>query len=277
MKIYIMTDLEGVSGVRGGKDAIGNKITNNDEACRLLTEEVNAVIDGLLSAGAKEIDVMDGHGGSNSISIEHLRAPARLINVGPGLTPVTYGMNASFDAVIQLGAHAMMGIGDGFLNHTYNSHSIVNMKLNGELIGEIGMYSLISAYFSVPTVLVSGDRAACMEANEFLGNVETVETKIGMNRYSVINKNPADVRAELKDKSAKAIKELKKYKVKTLRGPYVVKIEFMCPNMADEAEKIGARRIGHNTIEIKSSNLIDLWSMRNGWATGVHNKLFNIK
>lgn len=277
MRAYIMTDLEGVSGVRGGRDSVGNKINNNDEACRLLTGEVNAVIDGLLAAGVNEIDVMDGHGGSNSILIEQLRSPARLINVGAGLIPVTFGVDASFDLAIQLGTHAMMGVGDGFLNHTYNSHAIVNMMLNGEFIGEIGMYSLIPAYFSVPTVLVSGDRAACMEAQEFLDNVETVETKIGINRYSVINKNPEIVRAELSAKTMKAVKSLKKYKVKKVRGPYTLKLELMCPNMADDFEKIGAMRISHNTVEFRSGNLIDLWAMRNGWASGVHNKMFNIK
>jgi D-aminopeptidase len=104
-----------------------------------------------------------------------------------------------------------------------------------------------------------------------------VETKIGINRYSVINKNPVEVRSELKAKTAKAIKNLNKYKLKKFRGPYVLKIELMCPNMADEFEKIGAARINHNTIELKSNHLIDLWAMRNGWASGVHNKMFNIK
>jgi len=66
MKIFIVTDIEGISGINGRKaDEVGNKIINTDVACRLLTQEVNAVAEGLIEAGADEIHVWDGHGGSS--------------------------------------------------------------------------------------------------------------------------------------------------------------------------------------------------------------------
>jgi len=65
----MMTDLEGVSGVKGRSDDIGNKIINMEQACRLLPGEVNATVEGLTDAGAEEIVVVDGHGGSNCINI----------------------------------------------------------------------------------------------------------------------------------------------------------------------------------------------------------------
>lgn len=276
MKVYIMTDLEGVSGVNGGNDTLGNKIKNTDAACRLLTEEVNAAVDGLVAGGAEQVVVFDGHGGSSSILIEHLHPGAELINAGSGLVPVSSGLDASFDAAFHIGTHSMMGVGDGFLNHTFNSHAVVNMFLNGKPIGEIGIEALIAAYFSVPTILVSGDRAACREAIDFLGKVETVETKIGVNRYCAINSNPEKVRVELKIKSQKALKKLKTFKSKTPKGPFELKIELMCPNMADEYEKKGAVRINHNTILLQSSDFLDLWAQRNGWVSGAHNRKFNI-
>jgi len=270
-----MTDLEGISGVKGTSDSVGNKIVNDDEACRLLTEEVNAVIDGLSAGGTTEIIVMDGHGSSNSILIEHLRSPAKLINVGPGLTPVSYGMDSSFDAAIQIGQHAMMGTRDGFMNHTFNSHAVVNMRLNGELIGEIGIYALMAAYFSVPTILVSGDQAACREAKAFFGDIETVETKYSLNRYSAINRNPVEVRNELKNKAENVLRNLKKFKVKKLEAPFVMNLELMCPNMADMYQRqVGAKRINSTTIELKSDDFIDLWAQRNYWAPGAHKKCF---
>lgn len=277
MKVYIMTDLEGVSGVNGRRDdaGIGNKIINEIVACNLLTAEVNAVVEGLVEGGAKEIVVADGHGGSNSIQIENLHPKANLKIYGADMAPITC-VDASYNAALQIGTHSMIGVKDGFMNHTFNSHAVANMWLNGLPVGEIAIGALICAYFGIPTILVSGDRAACREAKEFLGNVETVETKIGLGRYSVINKNPLKVREELKETSKSALQNIKKFSPKKINPPYSLKIQFMCPNQADNYEMRGAKRLDHQTVLIESDDFIDLWAQRQGWAPGVHNRRFNI-
>lgn len=275
MKIYIITDIEGISGVNGRADSIGNKIINTDVACRLLTEEVNAVVEGLVEAGAGEIHVLDGHGGSNSIQIENLHPSADLIISGGDLAPITY-INSSYDAALQIGAHALMGTRDGTLHHTFNSHGVGNMWLNGKLIGEIGLIGLQCAYFGVPTILVSGDVAACHEAKKFFSEIETVDTKKGISRYTVQNYNPVRVRQSLKECAKKALLVKDSFSVKNIKGPYELKLQLMCPNMADNYEKIGAERIAHSTILFKSNDFIDVFAQRVGWAKGVHNKKFNL-
>ena len=274
-KIYIMTDLEGPSGVNGRSDGIGNKIINEEAACRLLTKEVNAVVEGLIDAGAKEIIVVDGHGGSNSIQIENLHPEAELKIYGGGVNPITC-IDASYDAALHIGAHSMIGVKDGFMNHTFNSHAVSNMWLNDKPVGEIAIFALLCSYFSVPTILVSGDRAACREAKEFLGKVETVETKIGLSRYSVINKNPIKVREELRQRVKQALKNRNLFPIKNIKPSYRLKIELMCSNQADVYEKSGAKRLDHQTVLIESKDFMDLWAQRVGWAPGVHNPRFNI-
>jgi D-amino peptidase len=276
MKVFIMTDLEGPSGVNGRSDGIGNRIINEPAACELLLEEVNATVEGLVRGGATEIVVWDGHGGSNSIDIRKLHPAASLGTIGVDLHPVNL-LDAGFDAAIQLGVHAVEGIEDGYLNHSYNSHAICNMWLNDVRIGEIGITTLMASYFNVPTVLVSGDVAGCREAREFIGGkVETVETKKAVSRYSCVNRNPAQVRLELIEKAEKAIRELKSFSLKKFQAPYEFKIEYMCPNIADIAEKQGAERIDHKTIIHRSDDFIDVWSQHCGWASGVHNKKYGI-
>ncbi len=277
MKVYIITDLEGISGVNGCKaDEVGNKIINTETACRLLTEEVNAVVEGLVEAGAKEIHVWDGHGGSNSILIEYLHPSADLFTSGGDLAPVTY-INSSYDAALQIGSHAMIGTRDGVMHHTFNSHAVVNMWLNGEPVGEIGIIGLQCAYFGVPTILVSGDIAACREAKDFFDEVETVETKAGISRYSVLNYNPVKVRRNLKEGAKKALLAKSGFPVKGLNGPYELKVQLMCPNMADNYERAGAERLDHSTILLKSDDFLDVWAQRNGWGAGIHNKKFKIQ
>jgi len=276
MKVYIMTDLEGVCGVNGRSDGIGNKIINTENACHLLTEEVNAAVDGLVDAGAKEIIVVDGHGGSNSIQIENLHPRAKLEIIGGGLCPVTYYLDNSYAAYMQIGTHAMQGTATGFMNHTFNSHSIANMWLNDTLVGEIAIGSLCAAYFGVPAILISGDRAACKEAVDFLGKVETVETKVASARYTAVNRSPLEVRQELRKVSARAFANRDKYPVKKIAAPYQLKIQFMCPNQADDYEKRGARRLDHQTVILQSGDFIDLLAQHSGWAPGIHNPRFEI-
>ena len=70
MKIYIVTDNEGLSGVSSASyispafnrpDLIAQ--TNN-----LLADEINACIEGCCRAGATEIIVRDGHGSGQNVT-----------------------------------------------------------------------------------------------------------------------------------------------------------------------------------------------------------------
>ena len=83
MKIYIMTDLEGIAGVADFEDRATDTHNNHETRMRmrrLLTGEVNAAIDGLFGAGATQVIVNDGHGGGYTIDFEHLDARAQIVH-----------------------------------------------------------------------------------------------------------------------------------------------------------------------------------------------------
>lgn len=266
MKVFLMTDMEGVSGVIGRSDRIGNRIENFEESCRLLTEEVNATVEGLVRGGARDVVVTDGHGGSHSIRIESLHPSARLLRCSGELFPYTWSLDRSYDAAVQIGAHAMMGTTDGFLHHSFNSHAITQMLLNNSPIGEIGIIALLCAYFDIPTLLVSGDVAACREAREFIGEgLQTVETKTALNRYSSIDKSPLRVREELSGAAQRVLERRESLPPRMMPGPYVLQTRFMCPNLADVYEKRGAERVDFLTVSQKSEDFLDLWAQRMGW------------
>ena len=275
MKVMIMTDLEGPAGINGRSDGIGNKTMNPPIACQVLMDEVNACVRGLVKGGADEIVVWDGHGGSNSMDITKLQYPAHLGTIGGDLAPCVY-LDASFDAAIALGFHAMEGVADGYMNHSYDSHHICNMWINGELIGEIGMTFYEAAYFGVPMILVTGDQAACREAKAFMPDVKTVCTKNSLSRYTTINRNPTAVQNELEATAEAAIRKLKSFKTKKLPKEFVYRIQLMCPNTAISYEKIGWERIDPFTIETRGADFVDVFSRYLGWAAGVHNRRFGI-
>ncbi|MFA6717276.1 MAG: hypothetical protein WCS27_17990, partial [Victivallaceae bacterium] len=67
------------------------------------------------------------------------------------------------------------------------------------------------------------------------------------------------------------------FSVKSTDGPHELKVQLMCPNMADNYEKAGAERLNQTTILLRSNDFLDVWAQRNGWAPGVHNKKFKIR
>jgi D-amino peptidase len=277
MKTYVMTDLEGVSGVNGVSDNIGNRIVNLPIAQAMLLGEVNALAQGLLQGGAKDIIVVDGHGGSNSIDLGQLHPSISLVNIQGILAPLNYGvLDSSCAAAIQIGTHAMAGVADGYLNHSYNSHAIVSMTLNGQPIGEIGMGILKAAYYGVPSVLIAGDEAACREARDFVGDLPltTVVTKKAVARYSAINRHPSAVQAELRAAAEKALQELPRYKVMTLPDSFVLDLRYMDCNMADGRVKIGAERLDSHSVRHRSDDFLDLCAQFLGWAPGVYQRCF---
>ena len=64
MRVFIVSDLEGVSGIVKLGQVVGGKPLY-DESGRLYTEEINAAVRGAKAAGATEIVVMDCHGAGN--------------------------------------------------------------------------------------------------------------------------------------------------------------------------------------------------------------------
>jgi len=95
MKIYLMTDMEGVAGVVNGDDYLAPGARYYEVARELVTGEVNAAIEGALEGGATEFLVVDGHG-QGAINPLLLHPAARLLTGRPLGYP--FGIDESFTA-----------------------------------------------------------------------------------------------------------------------------------------------------------------------------------
>ncbi|MSP13980.1 MAG: aminopeptidase [Chloroflexi bacterium] len=178
MKIYIMTDMEGVAGVTSSEDFCYPESRYYEMGRELTTQETNAAIEGAIAAGATQFLVVDGHGKG---AIDPLKLhPAAQLLAGPTRT-YPFGCDRSFDAAFIIGQHAKANTDGGHLCHTM-SFGWENCRLNGHSIGELGLNLLYIAYFGIPTVLVSGDLACCEEAHSLLPQLETVCVKEGIKR-----------------------------------------------------------------------------------------------
>jgi len=70
-----------------------------------------------------------------------------------------------WDGIFLLGHHAMNGTEDGNLNHTYSSKNIVNMYLNGEKIGEIGIEIYLAGWFGSPDAFINYQKSTVEKVN----------------------------------------------------------------------------------------------------------------
>ncbi len=226
-KIYVMTDLEGVSGVYKFSQTREKDTPLNIQACEYFMDDLAALIRGLQDGGAKEIVILDGHG-SGSL-IPHMMVPgATYITGRPRPGPGIWGIDESFDGLVHFGLHAMMGTPDGVLNHTQSSRTENRYWYNGVESGELAQVAAIAGYFGVPTIMVTGDVAACREGIEFFGDeIITVAVKEGISQEAAVLYPFQETRQALYEGAKKAIAAISKCKPYILETPIQAKIEYL--------------------------------------------------
>lgn len=206
-KIYIFTDLEGVSGVYKFAQTREKDTPLNIQACEYFMDDLSQVIRGLRDGGATEILVVDGHG--SQCVIPHEMEPGAKYLTGRPRPANMWGLDSSFDGLVQFGAHAMMGTHDGVLNHTQSSRPENRYWYNGVESGELAQCAAIAGKYGIPTILVTGDEAACRESRKFLGeNCVNVAVKRGISREAAILYPFKEARKALYDGAKKAMAAL---------------------------------------------------------------------
>jgi len=187
IKIYVNTDLEGISGVFKFDQTREKDTPLNIQACEYFMGDLAAVVRGLKDGGATEIVVLDGHG--SQVVIPHLMEQGAKYITGkprPGAGNLST-LDSSFAGMVMVGFHAMMGTPDGVLNHTQSSKTENRYWYNGVESGELAQNALIAGYYRVPVIMVTGDEATTREARKFFGEeIITVATKKGLSREAAI-------------------------------------------------------------------------------------------
>jgi len=228
LKIYVNTDLEGISGVFKFDQTREKDTPLNILACEYFMGDVAAVVRGLRDGGATEVIILDGHG--SQAVIPHLMVPSAKYLTGrprPGAGNLT-DLDSSFAGMVMLGFHAMMGTSDGVLNHTQSSKSENRYWYNGVESGELAQNAAIAGYYGVPPIMVTGDEATCREAKKFFGNnIVTVAVKRGVSRESAVLYSFEETRKALYEGAKRAVAALSSCKPYVLETPVKVKEEYL--------------------------------------------------
>lgn len=248
MKIYMSIDMEGISGVATSYQVCGPN-GSLPEVRKLATGDVNAAIAGAKAAGATTIWVNENHSGKDLI-LEDVNPIAEVVIGKPIPLQTLDGLDESFDAVFMIGMHARAGTTNAVLDHSWSVKCIQNMRVNGTLIGELGLNALLAAHFGVPVILVTGDQAIALEAQELLGDVECAIVKHGRSRYAARCPHPSVSHRIIQEAAEKAVREIKRFKPLRMEKPMRMEIEYANTAFADSAlwiptvERVDPRTVG---------------------------------
>lgn len=259
MKIYVVCDIEGVAGVIDHRLQCWEDGTYYEQARRLATLELNALVEGALEGGATEAVAWDGHClFPGSIDPEFVHPECKLVMGAGDGGPV--GLDGSYDALFQCGLHAMSGTSRALMSHG-------GWELNGRRIGEIGASALLAGYYGVPFVFISGDRAAVEEARALVPDVEVAIVKealtekvTGLAQAPAMSLSPQKARELIRETAKRAMAKIGEIQPLRFDPPYVLRWQFQTAKGADEmsSANAGAIRVDPVTLEFKADDFAKL-------------------
>jgi len=260
MKIYISSDMEGLSGVVLGSSC-NHPNADYERYRKFMTQETNAAIEGAFEAGAKEVLVNDGHGSMRNILIEDLNPDARLITGYPKPYLQLKGLDESFEGIIFIGYHARVNT-RGVLAHTYTGFAIDELNLNGHLMSEAVFNGTIAGYYGIPVLAISGDDILEDQVKQYFPDTEYAQTKIAVSGRAANCLSPKKAEALIKEKVIIGIENRNRIKPLKIDPPYELKVRLKAPVIADVAEVIpGVERIDDSSVQYYSKDLMEISNM----------------
>jgi D-amino peptidase len=267
MKVFIVSDMEGVAGIVKWQQTDGTKEKRAyHEGRELYTEEINAAVRGARSAGATEIVVMDCHGAGaewdfNSLIPEKLDRGCEYV-VQNDWTEYTELLEQGCDAALFVGMHAKAGTPDGVLSHTVSGQAWRELRFNGVSVGETGINAALCGQWGCPVLLVTGDQAVCREAVDLLGSgLTTVAVKKGLGRFSARQIPPMRARQMVEDGARRALQDLSAVEPYDPGRPAEITIEFTTPDrLVEYRNRRGTEQVDDHTLVVRGDDWWSAWS-----------------
>ncbi len=257
MRIYLVSDLEGVAGVyqweNGTEDT---SLENHERRCRQrrwLAEEVNAAARGFFDGGASEVWVNDGHGAGYTIDLDLVDPRVRIIH-GKERSAYCIGLDGNCAAIGSIGTHAKAETYGANLYHT-GSRPVRGHWVNSISVGETGKQAFLAGHYGVPYVFCAGDAWACKEMEELAPGCITVPVKVGLSRLSAKTLVPAKARELIYEGAREAINRIEQVESLRLETPIVFREEFYEPAFDSENPPAVGRIIDSHTREVQAEDM----------------------
>ncbi len=254
MNIYISIDMEGISGI--------SSISQTDphsqkykEGLYFMKRELEEIVKALKKFGVNRIVVNDAHWNMDNLSFIDLDLDIELISGSPKLLSMMEGISSDFDYAFFIGYHSSANTIGGFIDHTYSSFTISEIKINNKRANEAYINGLVASYYNVPVGLISGDDKLYEECKNVFNNCEFVITKYSISRNSVRLRNPKDVYNDY----LKAIERALSKKIEPIEMPrkFEIEITFRKTDMADIVQILPiVERIDGNKVKFIETDFL---------------------
>jgi D-amino peptidase len=247
--------MEGISGVVHW-DHVKPGHFEYDRFRQIMTEEVNAAIDGALDGGASSVIVTDGHNDGHNILIEKLHAPARLNSGSPAPLSMVEGVQQA-EVVFFIGYHARANTPDAILCHTW-SDQVRSVWLNDREVGEIGLNAAVCGSFDARVSLITGDRAAVQEAIDLLGPIESVVVKSAQGRMCAECLPIEETRTAIRHAAAHAM--VRQIPPLVIAAPINLRVQLTRPDQIDRALRVPrTKRLDGVTVEWIGDDMVSVY------------------
>lgn len=254
MDVYIVVDMEGISGIVNQQQVSLGEPEFQDGR-RLLAGDVNAAVTGAFDAGATRVVVCDFHDSQRNFPMEEMDPRAEYEVPHGSMLPT---LSSGFAALIVVGMHAKSGTPRAFLEHTVEP-AWHRYAINGAEHGEFALLTFAAAALGVPCVFVSGDQAAIDEARALLPSIEGVVVKEGLARQVCRSLAPAVAHPLIRKGVARALQRSNEITPPLPSFPATVRLEFNRCSGADALDgRPGMRRVDGFTVEWTAAGVDDL-------------------
>jgi D-amino peptidase len=257
MKIYMLCDMEGISGIYAPEYTWFSKKEDSDkeiprQGLKLLTDDINSASKAVLAAGVDELYVCDTHAGGHNVSLDDMISDLRISYEPPNRAELMPSLDETFDGLILLGHHAKAGTEGAFLSHTWTG-SWKDFQINGMSVGEIGIETCYAGHWDVPLVMVQGDEACCEEAEEQFPGVVTAAVKKAIEYNKAVGPPLEEARRITAEKISEAVDKIRNDKFKPFKPklPMTIHLTLDSPEATERiVSKPDIQRIAENKIGV---------------------------
>lgn len=179
MRLFISSDIEGTCGIAHWDETEIGK-PGYDRFSEQMTKEVAAVCETALQSGkTQEILIKDAHDSARNLKAEELPEEVKILRGWVGVPCNMMAGVRGCDAAVMTGYHSGAYSDGNPLSHTSNTHNMF-VKINGEYASEFRINAMLAAYYGIPVLFVSGDRALCASAETIVPGIVTAPVNEGM-------------------------------------------------------------------------------------------------
>lgn len=225
-RVFISADMEGTSGLERLEE-IFRGLPGYEDFRRLMAGDVNAVVEGVLSAGVEEVVVADSHGYMKNIYPEDLHPDVAIKRGMQRDLCQMKSFDPTFDAVILCGYHAKAGTEDAIISHTWIPE-FHDVRVNGRSVGEPSLNAYLAGAYGASVVMLTGcDRTIEQAKAEALGDdVAYAQVKESLGYFEGDHLPLEESRPLLRETAERAVSDFARFEPVHADLPVTVEVDI---------------------------------------------------